>query len=94
MKRETKRNSMKTIYPNPIPAKYRYLTPDFRGSYRVWFAAVEVLGETEKRYWIKLKQGTHNRLAGERMWVDKKNVKIDKPKTIIETENYWYNKEK
>lgn len=82
---------MKTIYEHPIPAKYRFLTPTFKDNkFRVWFVEVEVLGETEKSYLIKLKQATHNHLAGEEIWVAKKN--IVEMKRTVDTSGFWYNK--
>lgn len=49
----------------------------------------KVIGESKSQYKIRLSQSTHNRRAGDELWVRKYNVEFKNPP--VKEINYWQN---
>lgn len=80
-------------YDSPISAVYRFLTTNFNGTFNSYQTDVEVIGETNKRYLIRLKFPVRSRRVGDEIWVAKKNVRFHTLKKQIDTNDFWYNKD-
>ena len=76
-----------------LSGTYYFSIPNYDGTFVRCSVAVSVVAQTDKSYRIVLRYPIRNHCAGDKLWVAKKNVRIDKPKSVIETENYWYNKD-
>lgn len=80
--------------------KYHYCTISSDDKLIKHEVNIEVIQQTEKSYKIKLQGFTHNRTAGQTLWVLKKNVEIIKDSDGKEdnvhdieddgTERYWW----
>lgn len=69
---------METTYPTPIRAGYTYKSRNWDGSYNYFHTSVEIIGETEKSYRVKLLNPVGPHHAGDVTTVRKHNVKFKK----------------
>lgn len=85
---------MKTRYQEyeaPKQATYRFLTTNYNGTFSPWSTKVDVLGETEKSYIVRLREPIRDHFVGDKIRVGKKSVDFDE-KPEIDTSEFWYNK--
>ena len=78
----------KIIYETPCEGIYRLETKQYDGTFSFWDIKCFVLGNTEKSFYIQLRQPTHNRKVGDKLYVLKKNVYLKKD---VNCNDYWYN---
>lgn len=72
------------------PARYTLKIKDWdRGGFRLHIIDCLVVGESKSQYKIRLSQPTHNRRAGDELWVRKHNVEFKNPP--VKEINYWQN---
>lgn len=79
-------------YDKPKKATYYFSIPNFDGTFNRFGSSVEVIGETEKSYQVILKTPIRNRMVGDKIWVAKKNIKLEELPEI-DTSGFWYNKD-
>lgn len=63
-------------YPTPIRGYYTYRTRNFDGTFNQFIVSVLVIGETEKRYKVKISAPLGSHRVGDIMTVCKHNVRI------------------
>ena len=66
----------KKMYATPISGSYSHRTPNYDGTFSEAVVAVDVLGESEKRYLVRLKMPVENHKQNEELWVRKHNVSV------------------
>ena len=76
------------MYAQPIVGTYDYKMPNFDGTFRSYLMKVEVLGESAKRYLIKLLCPINGHRPHDTIKVMKHNVKLEAPET--EPRHYDY----
>ena len=83
----------KIMYEHSQEAQYLFETYNFDGTFTRWRTAVEVLGETVKSYFIKLKEPIRNHCVGDKIWVMKKKVRFPRVSLDVplDTSHYWFN---
>lgn len=79
----------KIIYSTSYIATYLFETTNYDGTFTRWNTQVEVLGETDKSYLIKLKEPIRQHFAGDQIWVLKRKVRF--PKAPVDPTKYWFN---
>ena len=79
----------KITYDSTFEATYLYETTNYDGTFTRWKTQVEVLGETDKSYLIKLKEPIRQHFAGDQSWVFKRKVRF--PKAPVDPTKYWFN---
>lgn len=67
---------MEKRYEKPIQATYLFLYPNYDGTFRRLQADVDVIGESDKRYLVRLKYPILNHLVGDEIRVLKKNIRF------------------
>lgn len=67
------------IYATPVEGMYNYKTPRFDGTFNIQQVAVLVLGESAKRYMIRLRLPVGNLRQGHETAVSKRNVRLHRP---------------
>lgn len=77
------------MYEVAYQATYLFETMNWDGSLTRWQARVDVLGETEKSYIIRVREPVRGHVAGEVMRVMKKKVRF--PKAPVDPTQYWFN---
>ena len=80
---------VKTMFQESFEATYLFETTNFDGTFTRWNTKVLVLGQTEKRYLIQLKEPIRQHFAGDQIWVMKKKIRV--PRAPIDTSGYWFN---
>lgn len=80
---------VKTMFQESFEATYLFETTNFDGTFTRWNTKVLVLGQTEKRYLIQLKEPIRQHFVGDQIWVMKKKVRF--PKAPVDPTKYWFN---
>lgn len=78
-------------YITPKKGTYYFKVSNFNGTFKQFYTSVEVLAETEKSYQIQLSVSIPKRHAGDKIWVHKRNVDIEKEIKQIDVTDLWYN---
>lgn len=76
-----------TIYNNPRNGTYYFKVSNFDGTFTRYSTKVTVVGETDKSYQIILQELIRTHFIGDKIWVAKKNIRIDD----IDVSGFWYN---
>ena len=82
------------MYATPVEGMYNYKTPRFDGTFNIQQVAVLVLGESAKRYMVRLRLPVGNLRQGHEMPVRKRNVRLHRPETEPKQYDYsdaWWN---
>ncbi len=79
----------KITYDSPFEAMYLYETPNYDGTFTCWNTRVDVLGETAKSYFIRLRTELRGHLPGDVIRVMKKKIRFYK--AARDTSQFWYN---
>lgn len=79
----------KITYDSPFEALYLYETPNYDGTFTRWSTKVDVVGETAKSYFIRLRTELRGHLPGDVIRVMKKKVRFYK--AARDTTQFWYN---
>jgi hypothetical protein len=83
------------MYATPVEGMYNYKTPRFDGTFNIQQVAVLVLGESAKRYMIRLRLPVGNLRQGHETAVSKRNVRLHrpapKPKQYDYSDAWWQN---
>ena len=79
----------KIIYDSPFEATYLYETTNYDGTFTRWSTKVDVLGETAKSYFIRLREPIRSHFAGDQICVMKKKVRF--PRAPVDPTQYWFN---
>ena len=72
-----------------MKATYHFSQSLFGKGYQRYAINVEVLGETDKSYKIRLLQPTCNRRCGDVIWVRREHITF--PKTPYDCSGEWWN---
>ena len=83
------KKTVKTMFQESFEATYLFETTNFDGTFTRWNTKVLVLGQTEKRYLIQLKEPIRQHFVGDQIWVMKKKVRF--PKAPVDPTKYWFN---
>jgi len=65
------------MYTKPVKGGYQYKRRNFDGTYTLYWLTVDVLGETEKSYLIRISVPLDGHPARSTMTVRKHNVKLN-----------------
>lgn len=89
------------MYAEPKRGGYTHRTRNYDGTFNTHYLTVEVLGETDKSYLVKVFVPIGGKPAGSRMTVRKHNVKIQGEQPVAAprparryvdcTNAYWHN---
>lgn len=79
----------RTMYKIPYEAVYMYETPNYDGTFTRWDTRVDVVGETTKSYFIRLRTELRGHIPGDVIRVMKKKVRFYK--APHDTSQFWYN---
>lgn len=80
-----------TNFGEYLPATYKFSTTNFNGTFNYFRTPVLVLGETEKRYLIRLKEPIRDHFVGDEILVGKKSIEF--PPKEVDTSEFWYNRD-
>lgn len=90
-------NTKKEYYPQPVRGTYYFETCNFDGTFNHWCTPVDVLGGTDKSYYIRLIYPVRKNNAGDVIRVLKKKVVLadlvqnTAPEPKLDTSDYWFN---
>ena len=77
-------------YSTPKQGTYYFSVPIFYNKFERYSTAVEVIAETEKSYQIVFKFPILGHCVGDKIWVLRKNVRVEKE---IDVNEFWYSKD-
>lgn len=83
------KKTVKIMFQESFEATYLFETTNYDGTFTRWNTKVSVLGQTEKRYLIQLKEPIRQHFVGDQIWVMKKKIIV--PRAPIDTSEYWFN---
>lgn len=67
-----------TTFDKPLLGVYKYSVKNFRhNSFTSYRARCEVLGESDRSYYIRLLEPIATRVPGDPFWVRKKNITLN-----------------
>lgn len=67
------------MYATPVKGLYTLKTPRYDGTFNIQYVGVLVLGESAKRYMVRLRLPVGNLRTGHEMPVRKCNVRLHRP---------------
>lgn len=79
----------KTMYATAFEATYLFETTNYDGTFTRWQARVDVLGETDKSYFVRLREPVRGNAPGAVIRVMKRKVRF--PKAPVDPTQYWFN---
>lgn len=69
-----------TTFDKPLLGVYKYSVKNFRhNSFTSYRARCEILGESDRSYYIRLLEPIATRVPGDPFWVRKKNIILSPP---------------
>lgn len=67
-------------YEKPAKGIYKHTVTNYDGTFTSYNVRVEVIGENDKSYYIKLLEPTTTRMPGDFLWVRRRSITLtDKP---------------